>query len=267
MEATGLKRNILNVVEKLTYKFATQVYPNSKGLYDFIVANRFTVPTKLKIIGNGSSNGIDTTYFDPDLYTKDDRFKTKEDLNIPQDDFVFTFVGRMVKDKGINELTAAFLKLNKWKENCSLLLVGPLEEDLDPLLPETLEQINSHKKIFAIGYQKDVRPFFACSNALVFPSYREGFPNVVMQAGAMDLPVIATNINGCNEIITDHKNGLLIPTKNTAAANDAMTKLLSDEDLYRQLTDNAREEIVSKYERKEICEALLSEYREQEAKL
>jgi len=83
----------------------------------------------------------------------------------------------------------------------------------------------------------------------------------------MDLPVIATNINGCNEIITDYKNGLLIPTKDTVALNEAMTKLLNDEDLYRKLTVNAREEIVSKYERKEICEALLSEYREQEAKL
>jgi len=267
MEATGVKRSILNMVEKLTYKLATHVYPNSKGLYDFIVAKRFTLPTKLKIIGNGSSNGIDTTYFDPNLYTKENRVKTREELKIPQGDFVFTFVGRMVKDKGINELIAAFLKLNNLKKNCSLLLVGPLEEDLDPLNPETLEQINTHKKIIAIGYQKDVRPFFACSDALVFPSYREGFPNVVMQAGAMNLPVIATNINGCNEIITDYKNGLLIPTKNTAAVNEAMAKLLNDEDLNRKLTGNAREEIVSKYERKEICEALLTEYREQEAKL
>lgn len=267
MEATGIKRWILNKVERLTYKFATQVYPNSKGLYDFILAERFTSPRKLKLIGNGSSNGINTAYFNRELYSLDDRWNTKEALKIPKDDFVFIFVGRIVKDKGINELIEAFLKISNLKENCTLLLVGPLEKDLDPLKPATLEQIITHKKIISMGYQEDVRPFFACSDVLVFPSYREGFPNVVMQAGAMNLPVIATNINGCNEIITDNKNGLLIPKKNASAVYEAMFKLLNDEVLYQKLKSNTRSEILSRYERNKLCKALLAEYREQEAKL
>src|SRR5690554_4754320 len=111
MEATGTKRKLLDFVEKLTYRFATKVYPNSKGLYDFIVAEKLAKPEKLKIIGQGSSNGIDTTYFNPILFATQ-RNTLRQELNIPHDSFVFVFVGRLVGDKGINELVAAFEKLD-----------------------------------------------------------------------------------------------------------------------------------------------------------
>ena len=120
-------------------------------------------------------------------------------MGIEPHDFVFVFVGRLVKDKGINELVSAFSKLEA--RSSKLLLVGPFETELDPLSPETLKEIKDNRAILSVGFQSDVRPYFAVSNALVFPSYREGFPNVVLQAGAMGLPAIVTNINGCNEII------------------------------------------------------------------
>jgi glycosyltransferase involved in cell wall biosynthesis len=259
MEATGVKRKVLNFVEKLTYTCATNVYPNSNGLNDFIQEQHFTIPNKLKVIGNGSSNGIDTTYFDISLFSDDQRQKLKTDLNILLDDFVFIFVGRLVSDKGINELVKAFTEINTLNRKTKLLLVGPLETELDPLNAETLKTIEQNQAIIYVGYQPDVRPYFAISNCLVFPSYREGFPNVVMQAGAMNLPVIASNINGCNEIIIQNVNGLLIDVKNPKAIVDAMKKMLNN-DMYNTCVYNSRKMIVERYEQSYIWSQILKEY-------
>ncbi len=264
MEATGTKRKILNFVEKLTYSSATRVYPNSKGLYDFILQNNFTQSNKLKIIANGSSNGIDTTFFSPDQVTELERVTLREKLNIQPDDFVFVFVGRIVSDKGINELIKAFSQLQAVENNepagIKLLLVGGLENDLDPLNPETLAEINQNKDIISVGFQQDVRSFFAIADALIFPSYREGFPNVVMQAGAMGLPSIVSDINGCNEIIIEGENGLIIPSKNVEKLKEKMLTLAKDKNLYTKLKGNSRRMIENRYEQSVVWNALLEEY-------
>lgn len=264
MEATGTKRKILNFVEKLTYSSATRVYPNSKGLYDFILQNNFTQSNKLKIIANGSSNGIDTVFFSPGQVTETERVTLREKLNIQPDDFVFVFVGRIVSDKGINELIKAFSELqaagNNEPTGIKLLLVGGLENDLDPLNPETLAEINQNKDIISVGFQQDVRSFFAIADALVFPSYREGFPNVVMQAGAMGLPSIVSDINGCNEIIIEGENGLIIPSKNVEKLKEKMLTLAKDKNLYTKLKGNSRRMIENRYEQSVVWNALLEEY-------
>ena len=264
MEATGTKRKILNFVEKLTYSSATRVYPNSKGLYDFILQNNFTQSNKLKIIANGSSNGIDTAFFSPDQVTEIERVTLREKLNIQSDDFVFVFVGRIVSDKGINELIKAFSELQAAENNepagIKLLLVGGLENDLDPLNPETLAEINQNKDIISVGFQQDVRSFFAIADALVFPSYREGFPNVVMQAGAMGLPSIVSDINGCDEIIIEGENGLIIPSKNVEKLKEKMLTLAKDKNLYTKLKGNSRRMIENRYEQSVVWNALLEEY-------
>lgn len=262
LEANGMKRKILNCVEKLTYRFATKVYPNSQGLYDIILKEKFTSPNKLKIIGKGSSNGIDTEYFTLNHFSKVDLKEKRKELQIPDTDFVFVFVGRLVGDKGVNELVNAFEKLQEVFTNCSLLLVGPFEDDLDPLLQITKDSISNNNKIILTGYQEDVRPFFAISNVFVFPSYREGFPNVVMQAGAMDLPSIVTDINGCNEIIEDRINGLLIMQKDKNDLFQKMEQLYSNKELTNKLGASARKRIQDSYERKYVLECLLKEYRE-----
>lgn len=264
MEAEGAKRKVLDFVEKLTYASATKVYPNSKGLYDFILKNNFTQSNKLKVIGNGSSNGIDTRFFSPENSSDKHKDQLKRSLNIASSDFVFVFVGRLVGDKGINELVEAFSQISKNSEHAKsvkLLLIGPLEEELDPLHPETLKEIKDNPDILDLGFQKDVRPYFAISDALVFPSYREGFPNVVMQAGAMGLPSIVSDINGCNEIIVEGENGMIIPVKNSEKLKSAMETLLSDTNLYHQLKTNSRPMIQSRYEQSVIWNELLKEYK------
>ena len=260
MEARGVKRFVLNFVEKLTYKCSTKVYPNSFGLKKIILNHRFISENKIKVIGNGSSNGIDTSYFDPELFSIEENTVLKTNLGIKKTDFVFIFVGRIVSDKGINELVEAFDKISLVEENIKLLLVGPFEDELDPLQKKTKLLINNNDKIILVGYQNDVRPYFSISNCLVFPSYREGFPNVVMQAGAMKLPSIVSDINGCNEIIKNNINGLVIKLKCVDAIYDAMIKITSDKSLFNKLRLNSRDSIKIKYEREVYWGLLLKEY-------
>ncbi|QBZ97879.1 glycosyltransferase family 4 protein [Flavobacterium sangjuense] len=263
LETKGFKRTLLDFVEKLTYSCATKVYPNSHGLSDIILKNNYCSNAKLKVIANGSSNGIDTAYFNPDLFSKIQNLELKAALSISTSDFVFVFVGRLVADKGINEMVAAFKLVNEKYPNAKLLLVGDYESDLDPLSPLTLDQIKANDAIITVGFQSDVRPYLAVAHALVFPSYREGFPNVVMQSGAMGLPSIVSNINGCNEIIVEGQNGTIIPVKNTHAIIEKMEKLIDDSAYYTSLKNNARRMIVERYEQKVVWSAIIEEYRSQ----
>jgi glycosyltransferase involved in cell wall biosynthesis len=261
LEARGSKRRLLNLVEKITYKCATRVYPNSRGLMDIILKERFCPRNKLKVLANGSSNGIDTSFFDPSRYTSDQRQAWRRELAIDAADFVFIFVGRLVSDKGINELVAAFDAISRERDHVKLLLVGREEPDLDPLKKETSRRVAANENIIAVGHRDDVRPFLAIANALVFPSYREGFPNVVMQAGAMGLPSIVTNINGCNEIIVDGQNGVIVPAKDTCALEKKMELFITDKVFTNRLHANARAMIVSRYQQRIVWESLLAEYK------
>lgn len=260
IEAKGLKRKILMQVEKLIYKTATKVYSNSYGLSKFILENNLLPKNKLKIIGNGSSNGINTNYFCLEAVEESLIFELKDKLNIDPTDFVFIFVGRLVKDKGVNELLAAFKKLSEESINTKLLLVGPFEQELDPLSTESLTLISENKNILSLGYQKDVRPYFFISDCLVFPSYREGFPNVVMQAGAMELPAIVSDINGCNEIIENGKNGIIVEPKNIESLVKAMKIMVEDKTFYQKIKSNTRQKIVDNYQREFVWNEILLEY-------
>lgn len=266
LETGGIKREILVYVERLTYYCAKKVYPNSFGLKKIMEEEILPKKSNLKVIGNGSSNGINTHYFSEDSLDKEVLENLKRDLNITLKDFVFIFVGRIVKDKGINELVECFNTLNKNFENIKLLLVGP-EEAEDPIEVNTRIIISNNNNIIALGYANDVRPFFAISQALVFPSYREGFPNVVMQAGAMNLPCIVTNINGCNEIIMDSINGKLISSKNKMELIEAMKYFLLNRQEYEDMKNRSREIIVKNYERKVIIKAILDEYKKLEKEI
>lgn len=265
LEAKGSKRKVLDTVEKFTYACATMIYPNSFGLNDIIISNGYTSAKKLKVLGNGSSNGIDTTIFDPDLFNEQSKKELKLQWGIQPDDFVFIFLGRLVRDKGIEELISAFKNLSKESPKLKLLLVGTYEKELDPLQLETETEIKTNTNIIFTDWQKDVRPFFSISNVLAFPSYREGFPNVVLQAAAMGIPSIVTNINGCNEIITSGNNGVLVPPKDTKALQNAMDYVYKSNVNSPFNTPKAiRNEIKSKYSNTTVWSNLLTEYRSKE---
>ena len=260
MEATGLKRRILEAVEKVTYACANRVYPNSSNLKDFIVKAGYANTSHLKVIGNGSSNGIDVKLFEstPEIDTQVKALQAKHQLTA--DHFTFVFVGRLVKDKGIEELVVAFSTLATQYPKLRLLLVGPEESDLDPLSSVCRNEIHHKPAIIHVGYQNDVKPYLAFSKALVFPSYREGFPNVPMQAGCFGLPCIVSNINGCNEIVENEKNGLIVPVKDTVALQNAMERIFVDTELYGVMCLNARKLIVERYDQQKIWGLILKEY-------
>jgi glycosyltransferase involved in cell wall biosynthesis len=263
MENTGLKRKLLDFIERLTYSCATGVYPNSKALADFILQNRFCGAKKMKVLGNGSSNGINTHHFEINSELEKKACELKKQFGLTDKDFVFVFVGRLVKDKGIEELVEAFSQLKEKHPHIKLLLVGPYEPERDPLSHTTRKIIETDKSIIHAGFQQDIRPFLIISQALAFPSYREGFPNVPMQAGCFNLPSIVTDINGCNEIVEHGKNGLIIPAKNVPDLQQAMESLLTNPALYLTLQTNARQMIVDRYEQKYLWELLLKEYNDQ----
>lgn len=259
--AKGKKRKLLDFVEKITYSAATKVYPNSYGLRDIIVQNGYCGHEKLKVLANGSSNGIDTSFFDPALFSDKEILDLRQSLGISPHNVVFIFIGRLVKDKGICELVAAFERISALHPEAKLLLVGRYEPDLDPLDETTKEKISANRNIIETGYQTEVRPYFLASDILTFPSYREGFPNVVLQAAAMRLPAIVSDINGCNEIITQGKNGLIVPVEDENALHDAMLKLFEDNEMRKKMRENSRQEIQDRYEQNFVWSAILEEYR------
>lgn len=259
MEATGATKHILNLTEKVTYSCSKMVYPNSFQMKLYMEEHFPGYKLKYKVIGQGSSNGINTSYFSKAQIKEEELDQLKQQLSIKEEDVVFCFVGRLVHDKGIHELVEAVKNLSG---NFKLLLVGNYEDEREPVSDEIKEEINANPNIKAVGFQKDIRPYLALADVFVFPSYREGFPNVVLQAAAMELPCIVSDINGCNEIIAEGFNGLIVPAKQVAPLQKAIKLLQNDSNLREKLKSNARASIMAKYEQKIIWEALLKEYRE-----
>ena len=261
MESKGIKKRILYAVERLTYRCATHVYPNSKGLMDFIQKKHLAKKTPLKIIGKGSSNGIDTGHFNANSISDQELIKCQKKWTIAQDDFVFLFIGRLVGDKGVNELVAAFEQLSSKLPKTKLLLVGPQETTLDPLAKSTMNAIDQNPRIISTGYQQDVRPFLKSAQVFVFPSYREGFPNALLQAGAMGVPCIVSDINGCNEIIEDEVNGFLVPPKQIQPLVEKMQFLYKDAEKLTIFIERTQTLISTNFERAQYWELLLAEYK------
>ena len=180
---------------------------------------------------------------------------------IDNKDFVFGFVGRLVRDKGISELVSSFLAINKIYKNTKLLLVGSYEDKLDPLDPWVKSEIETNRNILNFGYQNDVRPFYKAMNAFVFPSYREGFGVSLIEALSMELPVIASDIVGCNEIIQNDVNGILVPKKSIGKLTNAMQLLINDREKAFTLGVKGRESVSVRYDQNKVWENTLDAYK------
>lgn len=254
----GLMRKILLWTEKLTYMCAHRVYPNSKGMADFIQQNSLCSATKLKIIANGSTNGVDLDHFklSPELKSKGMEIRTR--LGLAESDVLFCFVGRMVPDKGVEELLWATERLASENTTIHLVLLGRYEK-LHPI-SEDAKSALKHPQIHYEGYQDEVRPYLAASDVFVLPTYREGLPNVLLQAGAMGLPVIATQINGCTDIVCDYQNGVLIPPQDKDALYGAISQLLMDKQLRSKIASVSRQMIQDRYEQTRVWNELRREY-------
>lgn len=249
--ATGLKRRILMFTDWLTCACATHVIPEGKGVMADLRNNGIT-KKPMKVLGDGSVKGIDLK-----------RFHGRRNAN-RSEKFTFLFVGRIVRDKGINELVEAFVKLNKKYEECQLVLVGPFEDDLDPLSSKTRQMIKACSDIEVVGEKlgDELVDCYAAADCYVFPSYREGFPNTVLEAGAMGLPCVVTDINGSREIIEEGRNGVVIPPRDSSALYQAMEHMITDTDARERMAANARESIVSRFDQDFVRQYLINYYDE-----
>ena len=256
MEATGKKFILLKFIERLTYFFSTNLFCNSFGLKKFI--NENLTKKDVKVIAQGSINGVDTEFF-RNTKTLDEKEVIRDKFKIDKKDFVITFVGRIVKDKGINELIEAFINLSKKYNNLKLLLVGDYEEHLNPIKNENKILIDSLDSIITVGFQNDIRDFLSITDLFVLPSYREGLPNSLIEAGSFGIPLLATNINGCNEIIDDGITGILVEKKSAKKLEEAIDKLLEDKELYNSIKLKVRDRIIEKYEQKYFWNELKNE--------
>ncbi|MGV4554349.1 glycosyltransferase family 4 protein [Ornithobacterium rhinotracheale] len=256
---TGFLQKILILMDKILCACATHIFPEGEGVKHDL--QRYGITHKpLEIIANGNVNGIDTNYFSKDQISEDCLESLRKQYNILHDDFVFCFVGRLVKDKGIVELINAFTELNNPKTK--LILVGKEEPKLDPLPAETIQKMNENPNIIRTGFQSDIRPFLALSHAFVFPSYREGFPNVVLQAQSMELPCIVTDISGSNEIIENNINGTIIPKQNTEELAKAMRDYQNNRVALSILQANTRKNIIAKYTQQYVWDCIHEKYQE-----
>lgn len=260
MEVTGPKRKLLNFVESLTYWCADWVLPNSQELKQFILDNNLS-PDKSKVIvlGNGSSNGIDLEYFSVNSSLQAESRDFREQHGIGAHDVVLSFMGRLANYKGVNELVKAFQILQQRHNNLKLILIGA-PEDLNPLEEVTDSEIVNNQSIIAVGHQNDVRKFLVASDIFVFPSYREGFPQALLQASAMGIPCIATNINGCNEMIEDGKTGILIQPKSTEAIVEACEKLIENRQASERMGMLAQQFVLKNFEQQQLWKAIHTFY-------
>jgi len=255
----GYMKRTLIIMDRILCRCATHIYPEGKGVKEDLQRHNIT-NKPLKIIANGNVNGVDLDYYHPEAISEEAKNQLRDSLQIKKEDFVFVFVGRLVIDKGVRELVKAFDALSKHHQNIKLILVGPKENAHNPKKRAMFHSIHQNENIITVGFQDDVRPYYAVSNVLMLPSYREGFPNAVLQAGAMGLPSIVSDISGCNEIIEHEVNGLLVPKKNHQELQKNMEKILVTPNFLESLQKNARNRVAESFDKSLVWRELKKEY-------
>ncbi|MEI9912671.1 MAG: glycosyltransferase [Bacteroidota bacterium] len=262
MTSTGFTRKVLVTMEKLTARFATHVWPNSFSLMNYIKENKLVKPGKLEIIGMGSSNGIDLSRYSLSSLKQDKLQEIKKLINYDEKLIYFLSVGRLVHDKGIDELVHAFIAIHAKNNLVRLILVGAFEDEVDPVSDETKAILKAHPGIIMAGWSDAVEYFMEFSYALVHPSHREGFPNVLLQAGAMLCPVICSGIGGNVDIVEQGRTGLIFEVKNQARLQERLEQALTDPLMLQQYARALRSVIEQQYDQPIVHLYLRNKYRD-----
>lgn len=256
---SGLLRRVLKSMEWISCHCATHVIGVSKGVADMLVSDGLCDSNKIKVIGHGSAGGIDVNKFSRDVLVSSKQ-NIREDLRISAEDFIFCFVGRIVKDKGVNELVEAFDKLSKEYDNIHLMLIGPEEGESDPINDVTKELLESHCRIYSLGRKNDVRPYIAASNALVLPSYREGLGQVILEANALGVPCIATDIIGPKDVIEPLVNGELVKARDVDSLYQKMKEWVNSPSFVKDMGKTSRALVESRFAQDVVQNKYYKEY-------
>lgn len=252
---SGLKRKIFKFVEKQVCKMSTWIEPDSNSNLAFAIKEGLYNAGKACVIGSGSACGVDLNKFD--ISKKEDyRRKIREKYDIPQEAFVYGFVGRITRDKGINELFTAFKKIYEENHTAHLLMVGNLENE-EALNSDLLVWSQSCKNIVYVGVTTVVEQYLSAMDCFVLPSYREGFGMGTIEAEAMGVPVIVTEIPGPIDAILPNITGKLVPKADAEALYNAMKKMPTDDLVY--FGENGHSFAVEKFEQHNLCRLILED--------
>lgn len=229
MTATGAKRELLCWTERISCGLAHKTIAVSHSLRDVAIEERLTRANKIHVMLGGSGQGVEAKKrFDPAMY-EGERERIRREQNIPEDALVLGFIGRLVRDKGIVELASAWETLRERHPNAHMLIVGPFEER-DPVPRQTREALEQDPRVHMLGWQSETAPFYRAMDVVTLPSWREGFPNVPLEAAAMELPVVSTLVAGCIDAVADGKTGALVPVRDPDALAQAIDGYLSHAD-------------------------------------
>jgi glycosyltransferase involved in cell wall biosynthesis len=259
--ATGLQRRFLKFAETLSCKLAKYILAVSQSLRDVVIKEKICIANKINVLGSGSACGIDINKF-----TRNENFsRFRENIrlkyNVPEEAIVIGYVGRIVPDKGIEILVKSFEGLQEKHDNCFLLLVGDIDSVRDTLDDEILNRIESNSKIiFDNKFVHDVIPFYAAMDILTLPSKREGFGLTLIEAGALELPVIASNITGCKDAVVDGQTGLLVDDGNAEQLKNSMLELVYNPGLRRKLGENGRKRVMRLFDSKILVDEHINFY-------
>jgi glycosyltransferase involved in cell wall biosynthesis len=237
----GFKRSILLAAEKLAAACAHEVLCNSDSLRNEALALGIAPETKLRVLGGGSSNGVDVERFSPGPSNK------MLGLNLPPHALVVGFVGRLTRDKGLPELVEAFEAILAAKPNAYLLLVGWFDAAEDALDEQLRSRIRNHPRIHSTGYVADTAPYYRAMDVMVLPTWREGFPNVVLEAAASGIPVVTTLSTGSRDAVVPEVTGLLIPPGYPVAIRESVLQLLGNPERCVRMGKAARTWVLDQY--------------------
>lgn len=259
---TGLKRRILCWTETAACRLAHRVIAVSQGVRRTAVNLGFCPEDKIRVLAQGSGNGVDARErFNPQTLPAGLRNQTRELCQIPPDALVMGYMGRIVRDKGIIELEAAWQTLRTVFPGLHLLLVGPIEPQ-DPIPAPVLRRLQEDPRVRLTGGVRDSARYYTAMDLLVLPTYREGFPNTPLEAAAMELPVVATTVDGCVEAVVDGITGLLVPPRESAALAAAVQNLLDDAEMRTRMGRAARQRVLRDFRPEVIWQALYDNYLE-----
>ena len=254
---SGLKRKIFKTIEKMVCTLSTWVEPDSFGNLDFSHAERLYPSNKGSVIWNGSASGVNLNKFDVERKAEW-REAIRTQYSIPSDATVFLFVGRITRDKGINELFSATRKLMEQSERVYLLMVGS-KENVNSLEQGLYNWSIHENRVIYCGYTNVVEQYIAASDIYVLPSYREGFGSAVIEAEAMQVPVIVSDIPGPTDAMKRDKTGLVVEKGNSESLYKAMKRLHTDKELIERLGDNAFTFATENFEQQELCRRILDD--------
>lgn len=252
---TGVFRQFLMLIDKFIFKLSSHALIDSPSQKKFLLTHNIVTDKGSTVLGQGSISGVNISKF---KFSETDKVQIRDKFGIPQDAFVHLFLGRLCKDKGIDELLEAFIKNNKAGSEAYLLLVGPNESEYND---QFFTEFNNDK-IIVVGLTSNPNQYFSAADVLVLPSYREGFGTTVLEAAANGIPAIASNIYGLSDAIVDNETGLLHELKSVHELSAHMLKLEADRGVTQILGQQANERVNNSFSSEYLTRELVDFYKE-----